>query len=199
MRDKLGRDITYMRISITDRCTLRCRYCMPEEGVEYFPHEEILTFEEILRVAQAAVRIGIHTFRLTGGEPLARRGLGQLIQMLRREAGVERLLMTTNGVGLSQEAHPEPVSYTHLAIMSDHPVQLTQYLTVTAALAERHGLPEREALKAITINAARAAFIDETVGSIEVGKDADLVVYDGDPLDARTRIEQGFINGKKVK
>ncbi len=85
------------------------------------------------------------------------------------------------------------------AIMSDHPVQLTQYLTVTAALAVRHGLPEREALKAITINAARAAFIDETVGSIEVGKDADLVVYDGDPLDARTRIEQVFINGKKVK
>ena len=87
----------------------------------------------------------------------------------------------------------------NLPSMSDHPVQLTQYLTVTAALAVRHGLPEREALKAITINAARAAFIDETVGSIEVGKDADLVVYDGDPLDARTRIERVFINGKKVK
>ena len=116
MRDKLGRDITYMRSSVTDRCTLRCRYCMPEEGVEYFPHEEILTFEEILRVVQGAVRIGIHTFRLTGGEPLARRGLGQLIQLLRREEGVERLLMTTNGVGLSQEAHPELLDGVNLSL-----------------------------------------------------------------------------------
>ena len=116
MRDKLGRDITYMRISVTDRCTLRCRYCMPEEGVEYFPHEEILTFEEILRIVQGAVRLGIHTFRLTGGEPLARRGLGQLIQLLRREAGVERLLMTTNGVGLSSEAHPELLDGVNLSL-----------------------------------------------------------------------------------
>lgn len=85
------------------------------------------------------------------------------------------------------------------AIMSDHPVQLTQYLTVTAALAVRNGLPEREALKAITINGAKAAFIDDVVGSIEVGKDADLVVYDGDPLDPRTHIEQVFVNGVKVK
>lgn len=85
------------------------------------------------------------------------------------------------------------------AIMSDHPVQLTQHLLITAALAVKHGLPEREALKAITINAARAAFIDECVGSLEPEKDADIVLYRGDPLDVRTRIEAVWIRGERVR
>ncbi|MBR4080124.1 MAG: amidohydrolase [Christensenellaceae bacterium] len=85
------------------------------------------------------------------------------------------------------------------AIMSDHPVTLTQHLPVVAAMAVRHGLPEQEALKAITINAARAAWIDDRIGSLEEGKDADIVLFAGDPLDIRTRIEAVFIDGKKVK
>lgn len=81
------------------------------------------------------------------------------------------------------------------AIMSDHPVTLTQHLPVVAAMAVRYGLPEREALKAITINAARAAWIDDRVGSLEAGKDADIVLFAGDPLDVRTRIAAVFIDG----
>lgn len=102
MRDAFGRDINYMRISVTDRCNLRCRYCMPEAGTAYFDHEEILTFEEICAVAQAAVGLGIRTFRLTGGEPLVRRDVGRLIPMLKRVSGAERLLLTTNGIRLAE-------------------------------------------------------------------------------------------------
>lgn len=85
------------------------------------------------------------------------------------------------------------------AIMSDHPVQPTQLLPVTAALAVKNGLPESEALRAITINAARAAFIEDRVGSIELGKDADVVLFAGDPLDVRSKIAAVFIDGRRVK
>jgi len=84
------------------------------------------------------------------------------------------------------------------AIMSDHPVTLTQHLPIVAAMAVKNGLPQREALKAITINAARAAWIDDRVGSLEAGKDADIVLFDGDPLDIRTPIKAVFIDGKRV-
>ena len=73
MRDDFGREINYLRISVTDRCNLRCRYCMPEAGyADIIPREEILSFEEIVRVAEAAAKLGIRKIRLTGGEPLVR-------------------------------------------------------------------------------------------------------------------------------
>ncbi|MDR1572885.1 MAG: radical SAM protein, partial [Clostridiales Family XIII bacterium] len=74
MTDRFGRDINYLRISVTDRCNLRCRYCMPAEGVADVGHENILGFEDIERVVRAAVGLGFRKFRLTGGEPLVRRG-----------------------------------------------------------------------------------------------------------------------------
>ena len=73
--DKFGRKITYLRISVTDRCNLRCIYCMPEKGIELLPHREILTYEEILRIIFISNKIGINKFRITGGEPLVRKGL----------------------------------------------------------------------------------------------------------------------------
>ena len=83
MQDITGRTIDYMRISITDRCNLRCRYCMPD-GVECVPMADILTFEEIRRVAAAAAGLGIRHIKVTGGEPLVRRGCCSLIKMLKR-------------------------------------------------------------------------------------------------------------------
>ena len=74
MLDRFGRNIDYMRISITDRCNLRCRYCMPAEGVEKVSMCQILTYEEILRVCEAAAGLGIRKFKVTGGEPLVRKG-----------------------------------------------------------------------------------------------------------------------------
>ncbi len=98
--DQHGRVHTDLRISVTDRCNLRCFYCMPEEGVPFLPRSEILSFEEIVRVATAARGLGVTSLRLTGGEPLVRRGIADLIGML-TEVGFDDLALTTNGTGLA--------------------------------------------------------------------------------------------------
>ena len=104
MKDSFGREITYLRISVTDRCNLRCRYCMPAEGVKMLRHEDILSYEEIADAVSEAVAMGFHKFRLTGGEPLVRRGLVGLVETLSRIDGVEDLAMTTNGTLLADRA-----------------------------------------------------------------------------------------------
>jgi cyclic pyranopterin phosphate synthase len=101
MKDPFGREITYLRVSVTDRCNLRCRYCMPAEGLKMLRHEDILSYEEIADVVSAAVKSGFRKFRLTGGEPLVRRGVVGLVGMLSRIEGVEDLAMTTNGTLLA--------------------------------------------------------------------------------------------------
>ena len=106
MKDVLGRSITYLRLSVTDLCGLRCRYCMAEEGVHKCEHREICSFEELQNFAQAAVQLGIKKIRLTGGEPLVRRGIIELCDMLRAVPGVEELCLTTNGIRLPQLALP---------------------------------------------------------------------------------------------
>ena len=98
MRDALGREISYMRLSVTDRCNLRCRYCMPAEGVPATAHGDILRYEELLRVAQAAVSLGIDRFKVTGGEPLVRRGITDFICSLKALPGVKQVTLTTNGL-----------------------------------------------------------------------------------------------------
>ena len=102
--DTFGRLHDNLRISVTDRCNIRCFYCMPEEGVKFEPRENILTFEEIERFAKVAVTLGIRKLRITGGEPLVRKGLPELIRRLVAIPGVEDLALTTNGVLLVQHA-----------------------------------------------------------------------------------------------
>jgi len=104
LSDPSQRSINYLRISVTDRCNLRCIYCMPAEGVQLMPHEAILTYEEIYTVARAATELGIEKIRITGGEPLARLGLSKLIQMLARIDAIDDISLTTNGVLLSRFA-----------------------------------------------------------------------------------------------
>jgi cyclic pyranopterin phosphate synthase len=106
--DSFGRVHTDLRISVTDRCNLRCVYCMPEEGVAWLPRSEILTFEEIERVARVAHNLGVDSLRLTGGEPLVRAGIVELVSRLGR-IGFSDLSMTTNGTGLARLA-PELVA-----------------------------------------------------------------------------------------
>ncbi|MBQ9059653.1 MAG: GTP 3',8-cyclase MoaA [Firmicutes bacterium] len=103
MLDRYGRNIDYMRISITDRCNLRCRYCMPREGIEKVPMSRILTYEEILRVCRAAAGLGIRKFKVTGGEPLVRKGCAELCGQIRRIPGVDQVTLTTNGQLLAAE------------------------------------------------------------------------------------------------
>ncbi len=98
MLDGFGRTIDYMRISVTDRCNLRCVYCMPPEGVECVSHDEILRFEEMLRVVEAGVSLGITKYRITGGEPLVRKGIVDFVRMVKATTGVESVAVTTNGV-----------------------------------------------------------------------------------------------------
>lgn len=98
--DRYKRPITYLRISVTDRCNLRCSYCMPECGVEIKRHADMLSYEQIAAVTRVAVGLGVTKVRLTGGEPLVRRGIVDLVGLLGRIEGLETLAMTTNGVML---------------------------------------------------------------------------------------------------
>jgi cyclic pyranopterin phosphate synthase len=102
--DAYNRPISYLRISVTDRCNLRCIYCMPEEGVSWRPHAEVMRYEEIQTVVRAAAELGISKVRLTGGEPLVRLGIVELVGQIARIAGVDDLAMTTNGVLLARYA-----------------------------------------------------------------------------------------------
>ena len=105
MTDQSGRCIDYMRVSITDRCNLRCRYCMPE-GIRQLAMPEILTYEEIKMVCTQAVRIGIDKIKITGGEPLVRKGCVDLIRMIKEIPGIRQVTITTNGVLLEEYLEP---------------------------------------------------------------------------------------------
>jgi len=104
LSDSFQRPINYLRISVTDRCNLRCIYCMPAEGVDLRPHSDILSYEEIYTVARAAAELGINKLRVTGGEPLVRMGLPQLIRMLAGIEAIDDIALTTNGVRLADYA-----------------------------------------------------------------------------------------------
>ncbi len=104
LTDACGRQVHYLRISVTDRCNLCCSYCMPPEGIPLLAHADILSYEEIARVARIAVKLGFDKLRLTGGEPLARKGLVGLVSMLGQIEGLSDLSMTTNGTLLASHA-----------------------------------------------------------------------------------------------
>jgi GTP 3',8-cyclase len=104
LTDSFGRRINYLRLSVTDRCNLRCRYCMPAEGVPKLRHPDILSFEELLEVAGTAVGLGIEKIRVTGGEPLVRKDIVSLLTKLSALRDLKQLVMTTNGVLLAEHA-----------------------------------------------------------------------------------------------
>lgn len=104
MRDAQGRRIDYLRLSVTDRCNCRCAYCMPADGVPMLSHDDVCSFEELARITEACCELGVTKVRLTGGEPLARRGLLGLVRMLREVPGVRELAMTTNATLLAPVA-----------------------------------------------------------------------------------------------
>lgn len=105
-QDAFERPIEYLRVSVTDRCNLRCLYCMPEEGVPNIPHDSILRYEEIVRVVRVAVEMGISHVRVTGGEPLVRKDIVHLVAQLAPLPGLDDLSMTTNGILLERYARP---------------------------------------------------------------------------------------------
>ena len=111
MIDTYGREINYLRISLTDRCNMRCQYCMPGD-VPSVGHDEILRYEEILLICRAALQVGIHRFKITGGEPLVRKGVVAFMQSLRQLPGVRSMTLTTNGLLLQ----PHIAALKHMAV-----------------------------------------------------------------------------------
>lgn len=101
MKDQFNRKIDYLRISVTDRCNLRCRYCMPAYGIEKVSHEEILSFEDFIKIAELFAKLGIKKIKITGGEPLVRKGIFAFAKNLKNISGIDEITLTTNGILLS--------------------------------------------------------------------------------------------------
>ncbi|MCB0635194.1 MAG: radical SAM protein, partial [Lewinella sp.] len=95
--DNHGRLINYLRLAVTDRCNLRCFYCMPEEGINYVPRKELLTYEELLMITQVLAKMGIEKVRITGGEPFLRKDMMDFLRALRQVEGINEINVTTNG------------------------------------------------------------------------------------------------------
>jgi len=131
MYDRYNRDINYLRISVTDRCNLRCYYCMPPDGVPSMRHEDILSYDEILRVVEIAVSKGVSKVRITGGEPLVRKGVTELVAMIARVPGVRDLSMTTNGILLDRFAIPLKAAGLHRVNISLDTTDPEKYALIT--------------------------------------------------------------------
>lgn len=131
MQDQFGREITYLRISLTDLCNLRCVYCMPAEGVEKKSHHDVLRLEEVAEIAAAAVELGIRKIRLTGGEPLVRRGIVELVSQLSALPGLSELTMTTNGILLPRFAGELKAAGLHRVNISLDTLNPEKYAQIT--------------------------------------------------------------------
>ena len=143
MTDRFGRDITYLRISLTDKCNLRCRYCMPEEGVCRRRHEEMMTEDEVVTAVEAAASLGIRKVRLTGGEPLVKRNIVSICRRVSAVEGIEEVCLTTNGLllpRLAKQLREAGVSRINLSLDTLDPEKYT-YITRIGRLEDfRAGL-----------------------------------------------------------
>lgn len=138
MLDRFNRHLNYLRISVTDRCNLRCTYCMPEEGIRLFSHKDILTYDEITGFTKVAVSHGVTKVRITGGEPLVRRGISDLVGMIAGIEGISDLSMTTNGTLLklyAQELKRAGLQRVNISLDTVDPVKFAS-LTRTGKLED---------------------------------------------------------------
>jgi cyclic pyranopterin phosphate synthase len=170
LTDSYGRRIKNMRISITDKCNFRCVYCMPAEGLPWLPKSEILTYEEIARLARVAVGLGVEQLRLTGGEPLVRRDVPELVRMLHAIPGLRSLSLTTNGTRLPQLAGPlAEAGLTRINVSLDTLIphkffQLTRRDALAGVLAGLEALEAFPQIHPIKVNAvAMKGFTEDEV------------------------------------
>ncbi len=168
--DQYSRRIKSMRISITDRCNFRCRYCMPADGLPWLPKADILTYEEIARIARVAAAIGVEQIRVTGGEPLVRADVPVLIAMLRDLPGLKSLSLTTNGTRLPKLVKPlAEAGLTRINVSLDSLVphkffQITRRDALDSVLAGLDALEAYPAIRPIKVNAvAMRDFSEEEV------------------------------------
>jgi cyclic pyranopterin phosphate synthase len=157
--DGHGRTIGDVRVSVTDRCNFRCQYCMPADGLPWLERDEILTFEEIERVVGLLASMGVHDVRLTGGEPLVRRGVTDLVATLARVPGVEDLSLTTNGYMLERHAEELAAAGLHRINVSidslerDRFFQMTRRDALPQVLRGLDAVAAQESLRPIKVNA----------------------------------------------
>lgn len=200
--DRFGRRHTKLRVSVTDRCNLRCQYCMPAEGIAVAPKDELLTFEEIERAVRVAVGLGVHQVRLTGGEPLVRHELPKLVRKLSAIEGLTDLALTTNAVLLEQQAaslRDAGLSRLNISLDALDPIvfeQLTrrdQYDRVIAGIqaAQRIGF---ETIK-INVVSLRGVTESEVIPFGQFARETGLEVrfIEYMPLDASNEWERGKV------
>jgi GTP 3',8-cyclase len=146
MQDRLGRPLKNLRVSVTDRCNLRCQYCMPEAEYVWLPREDMLHFEEISTLVDVFISLGVDRLRLTGGEPLLRRDLPALVSMLAPKRGLEDLAMTSNGILLAAQAQAlKDAGLRRVTVSLD---TLNRDRFIALARFERKGSPKRHACSA---------------------------------------------------
>ena len=142
LRDAFERPLGSLRVSVTDRCNLRCRYCMPQEEYVWLPREDLLTFEEVAQLASVFTALGVDKVRLTGGEPLLRRDLDRLVSLLAANPAVRDLAITTNGVLLPAHAEQLRAAGLHRVSVSLDTLQPERF----RALVRRDELPDRKSV-----------------------------------------------------
>jgi cyclic pyranopterin phosphate synthase len=133
--DVFQRPLSNLRLSVTDRCNIRCQYCMPEKDYVWLPKDDILQFEEINRLADVFIRVGVSKVRLTGGEPLLRRDLPDLIRMLAAKRGIKDLALTTNGVLLAEQAQALHAAGLHRVTVSIDTLRPDRFEALTRSRA----------------------------------------------------------------
>jgi cyclic pyranopterin phosphate synthase len=181
--DQLGRPLRSLRVSVTDRCNLRCNYCMPQEEYVWLPREELLTFEEIARLVDVFTSLGVEDVRLTGGEPLLRRDLARLVQLLAANPRIRDLALTTNGVLFTEHAEELRAAGLHRVTLSLDTLRPERFLALTGrdthaqvlagiAAARRAGFAK---IKIDTV-VLRGANDDELSDLIEFGRQASAEV-----------------------
>jgi len=184
LRDAHGRVLDDLRVSVTDRCNFRCRYCMPAEGMEWLGRSAVLSFEEIERLVRVMARLGVRNLRLTGGEPLARREFPNLVAMLRAIDGIEDLALTTNGYLLERDAEAlvaagiDRVNVSIDSLARDRFHEITRRDALPQVLRGLAAIAAHERVRPIKVNAvAMRDFTEDEVGRFcELARSTDYQV-----------------------
>ena len=206
LSDKSGRKIDYLRVSITDRCNLRCHYCMPAEGVKEKSHHEILIYEEIVKIIKTAQKIGVDKVRITGGEPLVRLGVEDLIAQLSK-LGLKDLSMTTNGVLLAEKVEKLKKAGLDRVNISLDTLKREKFKKISrrdnfARVINGIEAAQKYALDPVKLNVVVMRNIndDEILDFVELSKDQKLVIrfIEYMPLGGAAESEK-FISSREIK
>lgn len=208
--DSYGRRIKNMRISVTDKCNFRCTYCMPAEGLPWLKKDEILSYEELVRISRVAVGMGIEQIRLTGGEPLVRRDVPELVRQLRQLDGLRSLSLTTNGILLKQQAKAlAEAGLTRINVSLDSLIrekftQLTRRDQLTRVLESLDELAHYPSIHPVKINAVamRGFSEDEVLDFVRFARNKAYVMrwIEFMPLDAdQIWRKEDILTGNEIK